>query len=218
MKKAFLILLVAVTASWTASAQVVSYGAKLGLSFPGFQDEMIASERITPAITILGNLHISRSFVMQLEAGYELKGNKFTYEAWDNQGNLIEDSVYTERTNLGYFTVPLFLKLNIGRANKFYFQAGGFYGKLLHSGFSGMMNNELVSKVQIKPGLSPNDYGILIGGGLETPVRRGLSMLLDVKYNYGLKDINLDPAVTGKSGPMKTRNFLMSMGVVIDLE
>lgn len=201
-----------------ARGQVVSYGAKLGLSFPGFQDELIASERITPAFSLLGNVHLTRHFVVQLEAGYELKGNKFTYETWDEQGNLIEDSVYTERTNLGYATVPLFLKFNLGRSNKFYAQLGGYYGYLLHSNFSGMMNNQLVSKVAVREGLNPHDLGLVVGGGLETPVRRGLSMLLDVKYSYGLRDLNLDPVLTGKAHSLRTRNFLMSMGVVIDIE
>jgi hypothetical protein len=201
-----------------ANAQYVSYGAKLGLSFPGFQDERIASERITPAFSILGNVNLNRSFLFQLELGYELKGNKFTYEAWDDAGNIIEDSVYTEKTNMGYFTIPVFFKYNIGRSNKFYAQLGGYYGRLLHAGYSGKMENELVSKVPIKDGLAPNDYGLLVGGGLETPVRRGLSMLLDVKYNYGLVDLNVDPTILKHSNPVKTKNFIMSMGVVIDIE
>ena len=60
--------------------------------------------------------------------------------------------------------------------------------------------------------------GVVVGGGLETPVRRGLSMLLDVKYNLGLRDLNADPAILGHFDPIKTKNFIMSMGVIIDIE
>ena len=219
MKKVFILLAgLAVFGFSSIYAQYPAYGAKLGLSFPGFLNEKIASERITPAFSLIGNFHITRSFVMQVELGYELKGNKFTYEVWDDAGISIEDSMYIEKTNMGYVTVPLFFKYNLGRANKFYFQAGGFYGYLLYAGFSGKMNNELVSKVNIKDGLSPHDYGLVIGGGLETPFRSGLSMLLDVKYHYGLCDLNIDPDILGHSDPVKTKSFVMSMGVLIDID
>jgi len=219
MKKVFVLFVGLVLFGFGSTyAQYPAYGAKLGLSFPGFQDEKIASERITPAISLIGNFHITRSFVMQMEVGYELKGNKFTYEVWDAAGQPIEDSSYIEKTNMGYVTVPLFFKYNLGSSNKFYFQAGGYYGYLLHAGFSGEMNNEMVSRVNIKSGLSPHDYGLVIGGGLETPFRRGLSMLLDVKYNYGLKDLNTDSEILGHSNPVKTKSFVMSMGIIIDID
>lgn len=218
MRKLLFALLLSVLTATAVQSQYFSYGAKLGLGFPGFQDEIIASERITPSFNIMGNIHITRSFLLQMEAGYELKGNRFTYETWDDGGNVIEDSVYTERTNMGYVSVPLFFKYNLGRSNKFYAQLGGYYSYLLHARFSGMMHNALVSKVPIKEGLAPFDLGLVVGGGLETPVRRGLSMLLDVKYNYGLKDLNANPAIVGKTTPLKTRNFIMSIGVVLDVE
>ncbi|MCK5821340.1 MAG: PorT family protein [Bacteroidales bacterium] len=219
MKKVFFILAGLVFLGFTSSyAQYPAYGAKLGLSFPGFQDERIASERITPAISLIGNFHITRSFVMQMEVGYELKGNKFTYEVWDAEGLPIEDSTYVEKTNMGYVTVPLLFKYNLGSSNKFYLQAGGYYGYLLNAGFSGKMNNELVSRVKIKDGLSPHDYGVLVGGGLETPFRKGLSMLLDVKYHHGMRDLNIDPDILGHSNPVKTKSFVMSMGLLIDID
>lgn len=219
MKKVFVLLAGLAFFGFTSTyAQYPAYGAKLGLSFPGFKDEKIASERITPAISLIGNFHITRSFVMQMEFGYELKGNKFTYEEWDDAGVLIEESIYTEKTNMGFVTVPLLFKYNLGRSNKFYFQAGGFYGYLLNASFTGMMNNELVSKVNIKEGLSPHDYGVVVGGGLETPFRRGLSMLLDVKYHYGMRDLNIDPVILGHNNQVKTKSFVMSMGVLIDID
>lgn len=219
MKKVIIPLVLFLIVGYSAQAQYVSYGAKLGLSFPGLQDERIASERITPAFHLIGNVHLSRTFLFQMEFGYELKGNKFTYEPWDPiTGNVMLDSVYEQKTNMGYITVPLFVKYNIGRSNKFYAQLGGYYGYLLHASFSGMMNEELVSKVAIKQGLAPHDFGIVVGGGLETPVRRGLSMLLDVKYNLGMNNLNADPAIIGHSNPIKTKNFIMSMGVIIDIE
>ncbi len=220
MKKTLFVLVALLFATTgVLQAQYLSYGAKLGLSFPGFQDERIASERITPAVSFAGSVHLSRSFQIQLELGYELKGNKFTYEIWDQtSGALIEDSVYDVKTNLSYVTVPLFLKYNLGRSNKFYGQIGGYYGYLVSANYTGKRFDEMLTREPIRSGLAVHDYGLLIGGGLETPVRRGLSMLIDVKYHYGLKDLNTDPLIIGHSNPVRNKSFVMSMGVIIDVD
>ena len=208
MIRKFLIFIALFTLGLSAQAQYFSYGGKLGLSFPGFQDERIASQRITPTVSFTGAFNFNKSILLQAELGYERKGNKFTNQYWDDMGELVADSTYDVRTNLDYVTVPLFLKLNLGRSNKFYFQAGAYYGYLLRARYSGMKLGEMVSKENIYEGLSLTDYGFVVGGGLETPIRRELSLLLDVKYNHGLKDLNLDPSVIGSSNPLKNKSFI----------
>ncbi len=215
MKKIIVLIFAIVTVSIAANAQYVSYGGKLGLSFPGFQNERIASQRITTTLSVTGAFNINRSILLQTELGFERKGNKFTHKYWDEQKVLVEDSTYDVKTNMDYITIPLFIKFNLGRSNKFYFQAGGYYGYMLGARFSGMKFEEMVSKENIKAGLSLHDYGVLLGGGLETPISREMSLLLDVKYNYGLKDLNIDPLVIGHSDPILNKSFIMSMGVVI---
>lgn len=215
MKRFFLILLALASFSIAGQAQYLSYGAKLGLSFPGFQDERIASQRITPTFSLTGAFNVNRSFLLQTELGYERKGNKFTNQYWDDNGDLVDDSTYLVKTNMDYITIPLLAKVNLGRSNKFYFQAGGYYGYLLRARYNGMKFGEMVSKDDILPGLSRNDYGLVLGGGLETPIRRELSLLLDVKYNWGMKDLNIDPVYIGHSQPVKNKSFIMSMGIVI---
>ncbi len=215
MNKKILLTISIITFALAAQAQYFSYGAKLGLGFPGFQDERIASQRITPTFSITGAFNPNRAILFQTELGYERKGNKFTNQYWDELGVLVEDSTYDVKTNLDYVTIPLFIKLNLGRSNKFYFQAGGYYGYLLRARFTGMKFGDLYSKDNIIDGLSVHDYGIIIGGGLETPIRRELSLLLDMKYSYGLKDLNSNPQITGHGNPILNKSFMMSMGVVI---
>jgi len=215
MKKISILTASLVFFTLALQAQYFSYGGKLGLNFPGFQDERIASQRITAAISLTGAFHANRSILFQVETGYERKGNKFTNQYWDSAGDLVDDSTYLVKTNLDYFTFPVFAKLNLGRSNKFYFQAGGYYGYLLRARFSGMRFGEMIEKDNIISGLARNDYGLVFGGGLETPIRRELSLLLDVKYNLGVHDLNQDPLTIGHSNPIKNKNFMMSMGVVI---
>ena len=215
MKRISILIIAIVSLALSAKAQSVSYGGKLGLSFPGFQDERIASQRITPTISFTGAFNLNKNFLFQTEVGFERKGNKFTNNAWDNLGVIIEDSTYEVKTNMDYITIPLFVKFNLGRSNKFYFQAGGYYGYLLGAKFSGVKFGEVVEKESIINGFSLHDYGVIIGGGLETPISREMSLLLDVKYNYGLKDLNIDPAIIGHSDPILNKSFVMSMGLVI---
>ncbi len=199
-------------------SQVISYGARIGMGFPGFRNEVIASQRITLASSIVGSIKVNDVFQVLTEVGFQRKGNKYTNQYWDAQQNIVDDSTYLVRTNMDYVTVPLYFRINLGGSSKFYLQGGGYYGFLFHSNFTGLRLGEMVEKVNIKDGLARHDWGILAGGGIETPIRQGLSVLLDIKYQFGLKDLNRDPLVIGNSQPLKNKGLVMGMGLMIDVE
>jgi hypothetical protein len=199
-----------------ASGQYFSYGGKIGLSFPGYQDERIASQRITTAFGITGALNLSDNFLLQAELGYERKGNKLPPEYSEDVDKWVRgDTTFFTKSNLDYLTIPVFAKVKIGRSNNFYFQAGGYFGYLMNAKLTGVRHGESITKEDILDGLSSTDYGIVAGAGLETPINRELSLLLDVKYNYGLKDLIVDQEVTGPSEQLRNKSFIMSMGIVI---
>jgi len=209
-------LLMAGTAS---QAQTFSAGAKLGMGFPGFIDERIASQRITLNLSVTGSLNVSKTFQIMSDVGYQRKGDKFTYQVWDEvHRKYIADSTYNVKTNLDYINIPLYLKLNFGHSSRFYLQAGGYYGYLVHANFTGKRSGEMVKKAPIRDGLYLSDYGVIAGGGLESPIRKGLGVILDVKYQYGLKDLNKDPLITGHSGAIKNKGLALGVGFYIDIE
>ena len=214
----FLLLSFLLCSGSIVNGQVFSYGARLGMAFPGFRDEKIASQRITPTLGISGSLRLADVFQIVAEVGYQRNGNKYTNHYWDAQKQLVDDSTYQVMTNLDYIRIPLYLRLNLGNSNKFYLQAGGYYGYLLHANYTGKLFGEMVSKVPIRKGLSVHDYGILLGGGIETPIRPGLTIALDLKYQIGLKDLNKNPTVIGYSQPIKNKGLAMSMGFMVDIE
>jgi hypothetical protein len=195
-----------------------SYGAKLGMGFPGFLDEEIASQRITLATGLVGSLKIFDGLQLMTELGYQRKGNKYTNEVWDAKGVVIGDSTYLVKTNLDYINIPLYLRFNLGRTSKFYFQAGGYYGYLVHANYTGMLLGDMVKKVAIRDGLFHHDFGLVAGGGIETPIRQGFGVVLDIKYQYGLKDLNKDHVIIGNSRPMKNKGLSLSMGFYLDIE
>jgi hypothetical protein len=200
------------------NAQVLSYGARLGMAFPGFRDEKIASQRITPTLGISGSLRLADAFQIVAEVGYQRNGNKYTNHYWDSQSQVVDDSTYLVKTNLDYIRIPLYMRLNLGGSNKFYLQAGGYYGYLLHANFTGKRFGQMVSKVPIREGLAVHDYGVIVGGGIETPIRTGLTIALDLKYQIGLNDLNKNPLILGYSLPVKNKGLSMSMGFMVDIE
>jgi hypothetical protein len=220
MKKlvTFTVMAVLLLVGSAAHSQVFSYGAKLGMGFPGFIDEPIASQRITISTGFVGGVKIVDGLSIMTELGYQRKGSKFTNQYWDKTGKLIDDSTYLMKTNLDYVTIPLFLRVNLGRSSKFYLQAGGYYGYLVHANFSGMRAGEMVKKAPIREGLYTSDYGIVAGGGIETPIRPGFGVVLDIKYQYGLRDLNKDPHIIGYSRPVKNKGLALSMGFYMDIE
>ena len=220
MKKLFTFTVMAIlliTGS-AARSQVISYGAKLGMGFPGFINEPIASQRITLALGFTGGVKIANGFQLMLDLGYQRKGSKFTNQVWDSKGTIIADSTYQMKTNLDYVTIPLYFKINLGHSSKFYLQAGGYYGYLVHANFTGLRLGEMVTKVPIREGLYTSDYGIVAGGGIETPIRQGFGVVLDIKYQYGLKNLNKDPHIIGYSRPIKNKGLALSMGFYLDLD
>jgi hypothetical protein len=212
---AFSVVAVLLISGPVAQAQL-SYGAKLGMGFPGFINDTIASQRITLAVGLTGSLKLSDRFQIMTELGFQRKGNKYSTE-YNPLGQESSDSAKVI-TNLDYITVPLYLRVNIGRTSKFYFQAGGYYGYLIHANFSGMRSGELIKKEPIRDNLFLHDFGLIGGGGIETPIRPGLGVILDIKYQYGLKDLNKKPAIIGNSQPIKNKGLSLSMGFYIDIE
>jgi hypothetical protein len=214
---AFSVMVVLLISGSAVQAQL-SFGAKLGMGFPGFIDETIASQRITLTTGLVGSLKIIDGIQLMTELGYQRKGNKYTNEVWDAKGVVIEDSTYLVKTNLDYINIPLYLRFNMGRSSKFYVQAGGYYGYLVHANFTGLRLGEMLKKEPIRDGLNLHDFGIVAGGGIETPIRQGLGVVLDIKYQYGLKDINKNPLLIGNSKPLKNKGLSLSMGFYIDIE
>lgn len=212
---AFSVLAVLLMTGSAAQAQF-SYGARLGMGFPGFIDEEIASQRITLATGLIGSLRIMDGFQIMTELGYQRKGNKYSLD-FNPQGQSGTDTTLV-KTNLDYINIPLYLKFNLGRTSKFYLQAGGYYGYLVHANFTGMRSGEMVKKEPIRDGLYLHDFGLVAGGGIETPIRPGLGVVLDIKYQWGLKDLNKDPLIIGNSNPLKNKGLTLSMGFYIDIE
>ncbi|MCX6227299.1 MAG: porin family protein [Bacteroidia bacterium] len=210
---AFSLVIVFLITGSVAQAQF-SYGAKLGMGFPGFRDDSIASQRITLTAGLVGSFKIINGIQLMTEVCFQRKGNKYQKPFLNTK----PDSTYLVKTNLDYINIPLYLRVNLGSSSKFYFQAGGYYGYLVHANFTGKRSGEMIKKVNIMDGLYHHDYGIIAGGGIETSIRQGFGVVLDVKYQWGMKNLNKDKLIIGNSNPIRNKGLAMSMGFYVDIE
>ena len=213
----WVILLAALTVlPFTAANAQLSYGAKLGMGFPGFTNDSIASQRITLAVALSGGLKINDFLQLTTEVGYQRKGNRHS-SVYNPVGQVTKDSTFV-KTNLDYLVIPLLLRVNLGQSSKFYFQAGGYYGYLLHANYTGYKGSDYVTREPVRDLLLSSDYGVIAGGGIETPIRPGLGVILDVRYQYGLRDISTNPLFSVNGVPMRNKGLSLSMGFYMDIE
>ncbi|MDD4645656.1 MAG: porin family protein [Bacteroidales bacterium] len=220
MRKRFVFTAMAIllVAGSAVQAQVLSYGAKLGMGFPGFIDERIASQRITLDLGLTGSVKFTDGIQLMMDLGYQRKGSSFRNKYLDANKKEVPDSSYRVKTNLDYIDIPLYLRLSLGHSSKFYVQFGGYYGYLVHANFTGQRLGEMVKRVPIKDGLQLHDYGVIAGGGIETPIRQGLGIILDIKYQYGLRDLNKNNLIIGNSNPIKNKGLALTMGFYVDVD
>lgn len=193
-----------------------SYGARLGMGFPGFLNDSIASQRITLMIGAVGSLKINDFLQLTTDLEFQRKGNKHSSE-YNPVGTVEKDSTFV-KTNLDYVILPLMIKLNLGRESKFFLQAGGYYGYLLHANYTGQNGKTYQTREPVLALMNRSDYGVIAGGGIDTPIRPGFGVVLDVRYQYGLKDISSDPLFLVKGTPMRNKGLTLSMGFYMDIE
>jgi opacity protein-like surface antigen len=91
-----------------------------------------------------------------------------------------------------YIEFPLLLRIKFYRNRTFrpYIFGGASVANLI-SAFR--ISNSTGVVTDIKNGTDSIDYGVIFGGGFEIAMNKGLSIIIDGRYNYGLKDIDPDP-------------------------
>lgn len=183
-----LVLFAAMTlAAGSTFAQDFSFGAKFGVNFSKFNEDIEDETNKSKAGIQLG-MYADCAFndMFAVEAGlqFEQKGGKTEsadrYEVWSNT------------TNLNYLTVPVNLRVNlpVGDHN-LYFLAGPTFGIAL-SGKDKNEDEDGTTKTTLKLGSSKaDDYkrmnvGLLFGAGFE------LSQGVGIRFTYDIGLSNLD--------------------------
>jgi hypothetical protein len=125
----------------------------------------------------------------------------------DANGSIIGTSHTT--ISLTYITVPLLMRVRSkGRVGVF-INAGGFVGFLLNDETTNASAG-IIPELKINNTDADNklDGGFCGGAGLEIPIKEKLMASFEIRYNYGVYDINNTPRTRGGTVQTTAVNFL----------
>ncbi|MEA3316509.1 MAG: porin family protein [Bacteroidota bacterium] len=162
---------------------------------------------LAPSVGIKGGLALSSitgddifdEFDKKKAANFELFGNYYFSEYLSLQSGFTYDSKgaafssYDIKTNLHYISLPLYLKFQFFEDPKFYIYGGGYGSYLFIANTKGKyadLDNIFDINEDIKQNTSAFDYGVSVGGGVQSRYSAHLDLFLDIRISYGLKAIN----------------------------
>lgn len=188
MKKCFVVfsailLLAAFVPQPVAAA--VDLGIKGGVSLSSYKwsDDTSASNRLTsPVFGVFAAFNFSKTLAIQPEVYWLTLGGKDIYDDVD---------VYEYRMVLNYIHVPVLAKVHLIKEGKYrpILFAGPAVGFLMSAKQKFYINGVFEDDEDIKPFLKSTNFSAVFGAGLEVMMDK-LMLILDIRYDMGLADIN----------------------------
>jgi hypothetical protein len=149
--------------------------------------------------------NLSKIFSFKTGISYDRKGWGQLITITDNQGN--NSYKTTAKFNFDYIIVPLLIKASFGNKIKYFVNTGPYFGYLINSsrfisgeGFRPDKNNDIDEGELLK-----SDFGLSTGLGLCYPINEKFNISLEIRNNYGLKNLN-----SGKYSNVNTWPFYAS--------
>ena len=189
MKKLTIVLVIAAVTCLLALPQPAAAGVQFGIKAGGNMAKPTGADvddiegTLKTKVGFVGGIFIafnlSKSFSIQTEVLYTMKGATFEYTDVEET---VEEKLYGD-----YLEIPLLLKFKFlsGGIRPFIF-AGPYVGFKLSEKLE-VMGEEIPMEEAL---LKNNDYGAIFGGGLQL----GSKFHVDVRYSMGLEKI-LDSGV-----------------------
>ena len=207
-----LLALLLLTGAANVSGQTFSLGAKVGpgiayySNFDKLDGLLVRSPNIRIDAGVIGNLSFNKLVSLQFEMLYEQKGEKY---------KMTFETTETARIYLNYITMPVLIQFShsFGRV-KLFGGAGPYVGYALDGK---MIDSE--SKTTIKFGKDEFrrfDAGATANLGFGVKAGPG-HIFLDVRYNYGLMDIQQPEKKPEGYKPHHNRNLDVCVGYIIPL-
>jgi len=189
MKYFFSVAVAALLLAGTLSAQHVNIGVKGGLNLYNIYNDRGASNDIKIGfhLGMLGHIHLARQWALQPEVVFSAQGAKYTAGGLDT------------KLNLGYINVPLLIQYMFD--NGFRLQAGPQVGFLVSA-----KSNINDSNTDIKSSFQKVEFGLGAGMGYVNPAT---GFGIDVRYNFGLSNINEDTVITSTNRGLQIGLFYL---------
>ena len=159
-----------------------SIGIRGGLSMSSIKGDKVFDEfdrKKALNFEFFGNYYLSRYLSLQSGIAYDLKGAEF--ESCEL------------KTDLHYLVVPLYVKYQFFKDPVFYIYGGGYFGYLFMANTKGEysdLDDSYNVNENIKSNVSDIDYGLSLGGGVQSRYSAHIDLFMDLRYSVGLKPIN----------------------------
>ncbi len=182
-----------------------AFGVKGGVTFADaeFYDAFTSRHRARTAAGGFATFPISNRVDVQLEVLYMHRGFATDGEYQDGS-----------TTRMSYLDFPVMLRLRMTRnptGVRPFLSGGGYWAHEVGCRTSGgVAQHEQSDSCEgrfMRRGVA--DVGLIVGAGLEATVSTGWFLLLDARYNFGVRNLHWDPASEGA----KARNLSFFGGV-----
>ena len=172
------------------NAQHMNIGLKAGLNLYDIQSDDNSSNDMKAGIHLglLGHFHLSETLAFQPEVVLSGQGAKYTAGVLDS------------KLKLDYINVPLLLQYMFD--NGFRIQAGPHIGFLVAAN----SENENNDDIDVKSNFKSLDFGLGIGASYVHPPS---GFGVDLRYNFGLSNINETDAVNSTNNGLQLGVFYL---------
>mgnify|MGYP001627204849 CR=1 FL=1 len=139
--------------------------------------------------------NINSIFSARAEFGLERKGmhSSMSGQVKDENGNPVGMYRYTLYEHMDYFTFPVLARASFGEEEKFFVNAGPYFGFLVaktNKIFASAPNQfPLKAENNNMDGFKRADFGFSFGAGVSIPANEQLTFTLEIRDNLGLMNI-----------------------------
>jgi len=212
MKTKILILTFAfVAAQASAQQNVFTIGAEGGISVTSLNYDNktindIYESRTGYAAGLSLQYNFPKVFSLRSGAMFELKGDFSKITFTDVNGNVI--GVGEVKKNLGYLTIPLYLRATFGNKINFFIQGGPYWSSLLSARLDiDPLPASINYNSDIKYQFESSEFGLSGGIGVSSVFNNLIVISFEVRNNSGITNISKD------TYQVHTRSLLFLAGI-----
>jgi len=213
LNKLFLSLILSVASVFIYAQEKLTFSIQGGVNYSSlrFEDDRITDHdsEVGYLFGMSSNFYLGKKLYLDIEVNYERKKvsvyvSKIFINSVSFGGDFRNFDIYE------FITLPVMLRYEIGEINSFYVKGGPFLGHLLTA-------KEKINYGDLSQNLSEYftdfDFGFSIGIGKIFSLNSSNKLMLELRNNIGLTNINNDP----RSQYTKTNslNFIVAWNFVL---
>jgi hypothetical protein len=145
---------------------------------------------------------------LRTDIAFERKGSVWEGETTDENGNSLGE--ITTHSNFDYLTLPLLIRLSLGKKIIYFINTGPYFGFLIKQ-TSVTRGDEIRTLTNDNTSdFNRFDIGISVGLGLSIPISKQFLVSFEIRDDLGLYNVSKSPVIN--NGTIKTNSAGMILG------